>query len=443
MTDPTPSTPASPSVPSDMTASTPPAPASTSSSVDAELEKEIADALGDQSIEELMGESTPTPRGAKGKAGDDDDGPQARFGTIAGVRDNEVLVELGAKTQGVCALDQFKKTPRVGDRVEFVVDSEMEDGLLRLLIPGGAGKADWKTLQQGQVIEAMVVGMNTGGLELKIGAHRGFMPVSQIELNRVEDLTPYLNKKLRCKVMELNRKRKRIVLSRRAIMEEEEAANRKQLVETLQVGEIRTGTVRRIAEFGAFVELLPGVDGLVHISDMAWSRIKDPKEVVSEGQSVQVKVLKVSESGERISLSIKDAGVDPWQDVEARYAEGMDVTGTVTRTTDFGAFVELSPGVEGLIHISQLSHDRINRVEQVVKTGDEVKARVTQVDPHKRRIGLSIRALTAVEQQPETSSPDDLRKYVKSDMKAARAGESLGALLSKFGSGDGPKGGIG
>jgi ribosomal protein S1 len=310
-------------------------------------------------------------------------------------------------------------------------------------VPGGAGKADWKTLEPGQVIEAMVCGMNTGGLELKVAGQRAFMPISQIELSRVEDLTPYLNKKLRCKVTELNRKRKRIVLSRRDILEEEEKANRQKLVETLQIGEMREGKVTRIAAFGAFVELLPGVDGLVHVSDMAWSRVNDPSEVVQVGTTVRVKVMKVSESGERISLSIKEAGPDPWDEVAGKYVEGADVTGTVTRTTDFGAFVELSPGVEGLVHISQLSDQRVNRVEQAVKPGQEVTARITQVDPGKRRIGLSIRALTASENQPrEKTSADDLRRYVKGE-KAAHAGESLGALLNKFGGDGGLKGGIG
>lgn len=410
------------------------------SSVDAQLEKEIADALGDQSLEQIMQESEAPKPAPRRKT---DDTINTRIGTIAGVRGKEVLVEFGAKLQGVCDTEQFEKVPRVGERVEFVIDGQIEPGVMRLLVPGGAGKADWKTLAQGQVIEAMVCGMNTGGLELKVAGQRAFMPISQIELSRVEDLTPYLNKKLRCKVTELHRKRKRIVLSRRDILEEEEKANRQKLVETLQVGEMREGKVTRIAAFGAFVELLPGVDGLVHVSDMAWSRVNDPSEVVQVGATVRVKVMKVSESGERISLSIKEAGPDPWDSVAGQFVEGADVTGTVTRTTDFGAFVELAPGVEGLIHISQLSDQRVNRVEQAVKPGQQVTARITQVDPGKRRIGLSIRALTASEQQPrENTSSDDLRRYVKGE-KAAHASESLGALLNKFGSDSGLKGGIG
>ena len=408
---------------------------------DAQLEKEIADALGDQSLEQIMQE-TEAPRAPRRKT--NDDAVNTRIGTIAGVRGKEVLVEFGAKLQGVCDTEQFEKVPRVGERVEFVIDGQIEPGVMRLLVPGGAGKADWKTLQQGQIIEAVVSGMNTGGLELKVAGQRAFMPISQIELSRVEDLTPYLNKKLRCKVTELNRKRKRIVLSRRDILEEEEKANRQKLVETLQVGEMREGKVTRIAAFGAFVELLPGVDGLVHVSDMSWSRVNDPSEVVQVGTTVRVKVMKVSESGDRISLSIKEAGPDPWDTVAGQFAEGADVKGTVTRTTDFGAFVELSPGVEGLIHISQLSEQRVNRVEQVVKPGQEVTARITQVDPGKRRIGLSIRALTAKDDdQPRgKTSAEDLRRYVKGE-KSAHAGESLGALLNKFGDDGGLKGGIG
>lgn len=410
--------------------------------LDVQLEKEIADALGDQSLEQIMQESE-TPRRDAARRKSDDDSINTRIGTVAGVRGKEVLVEFGAKLQGVCDTEQFEKVPRVGDRVEFVIDGQIEPGVMRLLVPGGAGKADWKTLQQGQVIEAMVCGMNTGGLELKVAGHRAFMPVSQIELSRVEDLAPYLNKKLRCRVTELNRRRKRIVLSRRDLLEEEEKANRQKLVETLQVGEMREGKITRLAPFGAFVELLPGVDGLVHVSDLSWSRVNDPSEVVQVGTTVKVKVMKVSESGERISLSIKEAGPDPWEQVAEQYAEGADVKGTVTRTTDFGAFVELSPGVEGLIHISQLSEQRVNRVEQAVKPGQEVTARITQIDPARRRIGLSIRALTAAENQPrQKTSADDLRRYVKGE-KSAHAGESLGSLMNKFGGDGNLKGGIG
>jgi len=407
--------------------------------LDENLEKEITDALGDQSIEQLMDEAAPKPRR---KVKQDDDGIDTRTGTIAGVRGKEVLVEFGAKLQGVCPTEQFEKVPRVGERVEFVIDGQIEPGVMRLLVPGGAGKPDWKTLQKGQIIEAPVIGMNTGGLELKVAGQRAFMPVSQIELSRVEDMTPYLNQKLKCKVTELNRKRKRVIVSRRALLEEEEKANRAKLVETLQPGEIRDGKVTRLADFGAFVELLPGVDGLVHISDMSFSRIKHPSEVVEVGVSVRVKVQKISKSGDRISLSIKEAGPDPWENVATRYLEGADATGKVTRTTDFGAFVELEPGIEGLIHISQLSEQRVNRVQQVVNEGDEVKARITQVDPQKRRIGLSIRALTAPTESTEKTSREDLRKYVK-DEKRARAGESLGSLLNKFGDDSNLKGGIG
>ncbi|MBI1368598.1 MAG: S1 RNA-binding domain-containing protein [Planctomycetes bacterium] len=412
--------------------------------LDAQLEKEIADALGDQTIEELMQADAPPRKSAA--VPEDEADPRARFGTVAGIRDNEVYVEFSAKEQGVCALDQFHKKPRVGDRIEFIVDSVIPgEGLLRLLIPGGAGKADWKTLAKDQIIDAMVVGMNTGGLELKVANQRAFMPVSQIELGRVEDLTPYVNKKLRCKVMELDRKRKRIVLSRRAVLEVEEAANRKELVKTIQIGETREGVVRRVQNFGAFVELVPGVDGLVHVSDISYQRIENPADVLSVGQKVTVKVLKVSEEGDRISLSIKEAGPDPWQGIEARYAQGADLTGTVTRLAAFGAFVELEPGVEGLIHISQLSDQRVDRVEQAVKVGQQVTARITEVDPRKHRIGLSIRALTAkdVHNTTETTSKEDLAKYVVKDTKKARTGESLGALLSKFSNSSGQKGGIG
>jgi small subunit ribosomal protein S1 len=375
-------------------------------------------------------------------------GPNRRVGTIAAVRGDDVFVEFsGGQEQGLCPRSQFEKAPRVGDHVEFFINGfDEQDQLLRLNLPGATTRADWQSLQEGMVVEALVTGLNTGGLELKVAGRRAFMPTSQVDVERIEDFNPLLQRKLRCKVTELNKRKRRVVLSRRAVVEEERDAERKKLIEQIQPGEIREGTVRRIEKFGAFVEIAPGVDGLAHISDLSWSRIGHPKEVVQVGQQVQVKVLKVREDDERISLGLKQAMPDPWNAAGSKYQEGQTVTGTVTRTTDFGAFVELEPGVEGLIHISQLSTKRVNRVTHVVKEGQEVTAMIRQIDPEKRRIGLSIRALEEPEEKPDQqkATREDFQRYVK-QADEAKAGESLGALMEKFGDPNksGPKGGIG
>ena len=431
-------------------------------SLDAELEKEIADALGDASLEQMMDETdVPADKLAAARATESDaqSEPAAeaasavsrntRVGTVVGVKGDDVFIDLGAKDQGVCPVSLFgPKPPRVGEHIEFIVQSYDEaDGLHKLVLPGSTVKADWATLAQGMIVEAMVTGMNTGGLELKIAGHRAFMPVSQIDTQRVEDLTPYLNHKLRCKVTELNKRKRRIVLSRRAVLQEEEAVNRESLLQEIEPGQVREGTVRSVQKFGAFVELAPGIDGLVHVSDMAWTRVEDPTTFVQPGQKVNVQVLKISEGGKRISLGMKQTQPDPWSEALGKFQVGMDVQGKVTRLADFGAFVELEPGVEGLVHISQLSHERVNRVEQVLKPGQEIKARIVQVEPEKKRIGLSIKALTAAEQESRVEKPshDDMRRYVTREKKSY-AGESLGALLSKFSDPNadkGRKGGIG
>ena len=412
--------------------------------LDPQLEQEVANALGDQSLEDLMQAeqqaNTPAPspeaNSTEADADSHDDNAQTtntRIGTIAAVRGDDVFITLGGKEQGVCALSNFKKTPRVGDHMEFLVEGyDQADSLYRLLLPGNTTKADWKSIAQGMVIEAVVTGINTGGLELKVAGKKAFMPASHVELHHVEDFTPYLQKKLRCKVVELDKRKRRILLSRRAILQEEQEVAKAHLVETFQPGQKVEGIVRRIEKFGAFVEIQPGIDGLVHVSDLAWSHVDDPKTVVSVDQKVTVEILKIKEGG-KISLGLKQTQANPWDNVGQTYPVGSKVKGTVTRTTEFGAFLELEPGVEGLIHISQLSTDRINRVQQVARPGQELEAQVMQFDPDRKRLSLSIKALTAKPEDQranENASRDDMKKYVKSE-KQAKATESLADLLAQ------------
>ncbi len=431
----------------------------TENNQDASLEKEIADALGDQSIEQLIEAesvnaakfaqpaapappSDPLSPDAEPEAERDNNAITTRVGTVRAIRGDDVLVEFSAgKEQGVCSLRQFPKTPRVGDHPEFIVDGFDEaESLLQLRLPGATTKATWDTIQKGMIVEGVVIGMNTGGLELKIAGQRAFMPISQIDTNRVEDLTPFLNHKLRCKVTELNKKKKRVVVSRRAVLDVESEKARAELLSSIEVGAEMDGTVKSIQKFGAFVEILEGVDGLVHVSDMAHTRVNNPNDVVKVGDKVRVRVLKVGDSGKRISLGMKQAMPDPWETVSSKYAVGEKVKGKVVKTTDFGAFIELEPGVEGLVHISQLSVDRVNRVDQVAKVGQEIEALVTEFDIQKHRIGLSIKALTAPEESPaDRASRDDIRQYVKKEDQA----KAMESLMGKFGDLGGLKGGIG
>jgi small subunit ribosomal protein S1 len=221
---------------------------------------------------------------------------------------------------------------------------------------------------------------------------RGFIPASQIALYHVEHLEEFVDQKLTCLVTEANPRRRNLVLSRRAVLEREREEARRALLESLEPGQVREGVVRKLVDFGAFVDL-GGVDGLLHISQLSWGRVKHPSDVLHEGQHLQVKIEKVDEQTGKIGLAYRDLLESPWTDVEKKYPVTSTVHGKVTKLMEFGAFVELEPGVEGLVHVSQLSHKRVWRVSDVVKEGDEVDAVVLSVDEEAQRISLSMKEL--------------------------------------------------
>jgi small subunit ribosomal protein S1 len=362
-------------------------------------------------------------------------------GTLCSVEDGAVaVVELPGGLHGVIATEAFEKVPRIGTRLEFAFEPGHTDdkGRVKLELAAGDEKITWKNLDQGMLVDAMVTGMNVGGLELKIAGSkiRAFMPASQIDLSSQPDPTQYLNHKLHCKIISLERKRRRVVLSRRAVLEKE---HRKQRLKEIKRGQELTGKVRKIEPFGAFIDLEPGLDGLVRIGDLAWHHVDDPAEVVQVGQEVKVKVLKVERG--RLVLGLRQTQPNPWDAAAEKYAPGSKVKGRIVRTADFGAFMELEPGIEGMIHISQLSERRVESVDQAVREGQIVEAKVMEVDARKQRIGLSIRALTQpqiVGRSPEASR-DEIRRYVKSADKA----KAVESLMAKWGEGKGLKGGIG
>ena len=381
------------------------------SELDAEVQRELDEALQGGELDALMQASMSESEQARdetagdAKAGDEAQGEQAgpppefhheiRRGRIAAVRGEDVFVDLVGETgkmQGLVPLAQFERPPRIGSIMDFVVDQQDEQqGLIFLSREGAVSRSTWEMLQRGAVVEARVTATNKGGLELEmIGGIRAFMPASQIDLHHVDDMESLVGQKLEAMVQEINRRNKKVVISRRQLLQHRREQAKAKVLAELEVGQIREGKVSNVVEFGAFVDL-GGVDGLVHVSDMSYTHIDKPTEVVTPGQDVRVVVLKIDHEHQRISLGMKQAEPDPWEGIEGRLQPGGQVQGKVIRTTNFGAFVEVLPGVEGLLPLSEMSWRRIGNAEQVVKAGDQVRLAVLNVDPAKRRISLSLK----------------------------------------------------
>lgn len=344
------------------------------------LDREIADALDGVDLQSLDREETPDRASAGGE--------KLWKGVIAGVSADDIIVELGPRMQGVVSAREFEEPPKVGEVHRFVVRGR-EDDLWLLSMTEAKELAAWDDLQPGSHVRARVSGQNQGGLELKIGKHDAFMPLSQVSLDREFDAASLMGQTITCEVVEVDRSRRRCVLSRRRIEEGERSEAQKESLGKLHTGLVLSGKVTRIEPFGAFVDLGGGLEGLVHVSNIARSRVEDPNDVLEKGQEVQVKVLDIKEGGKRIGLGIKQLEPDPWDGVEDRYHSDAVVTGKVTRLTDFGAFVELEPGLEGLLHVSKMGPERVRRPGDVVKMGEEVSIRVESIDSAGRRLSLS------------------------------------------------------
>ncbi|MDG2055511.1 MAG: S1 RNA-binding domain-containing protein [Phycisphaerales bacterium] len=387
--------------------------------LDPELEAEIERSLGGMSIEDLV-DAPPTG----------ETGPRMMTGTIVSIRDADVFVEFSPRTQGVCPIDHFDEPPTQGDQMEFVVDRhDKQDGLLVLSRAGRVGKAQRGNLTLGQTVEARCTGTNKGGLEMEVAGERAFMPAGQVDLRHIPDLNIFVGEKLPCQITELDLSRKRIVLSRREVLAIEREEKRAKLLETLEVGQRVSALITKIMPYGAFADI-GGIEGLIHISDLCHQRIHKPEEVVKDGQMVEAQVLKLELELDppRISLGMKQLASDPYVSATGELTEGATVTGRVSKIAEFGAFVELTPGVEGLIHISQLSHDRVGKVSQVVKVDQIVTIKVLDVDHGRRRISLSLKAMT------EAGAPD---------MNQDRPEDpALRKLRAKFGDGQDLKGGL-
>jgi len=367
------------------------------------LEKEIADALGGQSVEELMAEDAQTeakPDDAKSdvptdEAGHPDLRHEVRRGRIAAIRGDDVFVELTGDTgkmQGVVPVVQFDRPPRLGSIMDFVVDHiDEKQGLIFLSREGAINRSTWEQLQRDAVVEARVIAKNKGGLELEMpGGIAAFMPASQVDLHHVDDLEAFVGQKLEATVQEIDRKSKKVVLSRRHLLHDRQAKDKEKLLGELEVGQIREGKVSNIVDFGAFVDL-GGIDGLVHVSDMSHTHIDKPKDVLKAGQPVTVKVLKIDLENQRISLGLKQVQPDPWEGFGDKIKVGDQISARVVRNAAFGSFIEIEPGVEGLLPVSEISWKRIHKPDEVVKQGDVLRLAVIGVDLGKRRITLSLK----------------------------------------------------
>ena len=347
-----------------------------------DLDSDIDAALDGLSMDEVMDNTQATPAELE---------LNSRVkGIVTKIHKDDVFFKLAGQYEGVAAFHHFKEEPKQGDFVEVIIRSRnSEDGLYELGVPGAvAGVSDWDDITEGAVVEARVTGSNTGGLEVALGSVKGFMPMSQIDRFRVEDLAPYMNQKLQVVVTEVNPDKRRLVVSRRAILERENEEKRKAIMEELAEGQLRDGTVTKLMDFGAFVDL-GGVEGLIHISKVSWTRVKHPSEVLEVGQQVRVKVDKIGDG--RISLSHRDTMEHPWTASAGQFKADDIVAGKVTKVMDFGAFVELAPGVEGLCHISELAHHRVTRVSTVVNEGDNINVKILSVDRDSQKMSLSLK----------------------------------------------------
>ena len=374
-------------------------------------------------------------------------------GVIVGKTDSEVLVDIGGKSEGVVSGREFERlgptgiaSLKVGEEVlAYVLRPEDSDGRVLLSLSRAQLERDWRKVEQlyasGEAIERTVAGANKGGVIVRLGRVRGFVPASQlsrehrISAAHVEAPEPgaadeaaaaaevagtsmeggegeaasaaqsaadaaaeqrwahLIGEKLLLKVVEIDRRRNRLILSERAAAREWRKQRKEELIDQLRPGQVLEGRVSTLCSFGAFIDL-GGADGLVHLSELAWQHVKHPSEVLHVGQEVKVQILSVDSERKRIGLSIKRLAPEPWETVADRYTVGQLVEGTVTKITDFGAFAQLEDGVEGLIHVSELSDRRVKHPNEVVKEGDRVTLRVIRVEPEKRRIGLSLKRVT-------------------------------------------------
>ncbi|MEQ9616556.1 MAG: S1 RNA-binding domain-containing protein [Phycisphaerales bacterium] len=400
-------------------------PAKKTTELSAEVEAEIAQAM--KEMDEASGAApkagdagAKTIRGPRVVQG----GREHRKGVVVSVGPDDIFIEFGPKELGVAPKAPFMtdggEPPATGSTIEVVVERfDSGEGLFVCNKPGAVVKAEWEMLEPGQVVEARVTGTNKGGLEMEVANHRAFMPASHVDTRRIEDLSVFVGEKMPCKVIRVDRMgRGNITLSRRDLIKEEQKEQASKLQESLKEGDTIKGKVNKIMPFGAFVDM-GGIDGLLHISDLAHDRVNKVEDVVKEGQEVEVRILKLDWDKGRHSLGLKQLLADPFEEATKSFAEGEDVTGTVTKLLDFGAFVEIAPGVEGLVHISELDWKRVEKTSDVVQPGKVVQVKVLKIEPDNRKISLSIKQTKERPAAPKGSGPRGRGKGREQDTRSA------------------------
>ncbi len=347
---------------------------------------------------------------------------QRKKGRVVGIHGKDVFVEVpGGRSQGVLPIQQFEgNTPKIGDEVEFDIERyDAADGLLVLTREGSVQTVtDWSSVALHMIIEARITGTNKNktGLTIEVNGIKGFMPASQLDLYRVEDIEQFNNQRMKVEVIELNPEERNLIVSRRSILERERQQKAEKFWETIAEGQIHKGIVKSIKPFGAFVDL-GGADGLIPISEFSWQRVNDLNEFVKLGQEVQVMISRLDRDARKIGLSMKQLTTSPWDEFATRVKAGARITGKVTRIAEFGAFVELEPGVEGLIHVSELSTQRVRRVRDVVDEGQRVDVEILSVDPASRRIALSLKRISQEKEDADDAVAEAERL---ADLKAAQ-----------------------
>ncbi len=318
------------------------------------------------------------------------------IGTIVQVNDDDVVVDVGGKSEGVIPLREFAGDERaadikVGDQFDVLIErTENEHGLISLSKEKADRQKVWNDLEEGAVIDGRILSRIKGGLTVDIGVN-AFLPGSQVDLRPVRNLDKMINETYQFKIIKLNKRRGNIVLSRRVLLEEKRESQRGETLQTLEEGQVIEGIVKNLTDYGAFIDL-GGIDGLLHITDMSWGRVNHPSDILSVGDAVNVKVLKFDKEKERVSLGLKQTSTDPWLDVEKTFPVGAKVNGKVVSLTDYGAFIELGDGIEGLIHVSEMSWTkRVKHPNKVLNVGDEVESVVLALDIPNRRISLGLK----------------------------------------------------
>jgi small subunit ribosomal protein S1 len=329
-------------------------------------------------------------------------------GHVVRIDNDEVLVDIGYKSEGVIPANELsiRKSVDPGEEVSLgeevdalVLTKEDQDGRLILSKKRARFERAWRRIEaaaeSGEPVSGTVIEVVKGGLIIDLGV-RGFLPASLVDIRRVPNLDEYLSQTIECKVIELNRSRNNVVLSRRAVLEEQRKEDRERILDRLAPGQVVEGTISNIVDFGAFVDL-DGIDGLIHISELSWSHVNHPSEILSIGDKVTVKVLDIDRDRQRISLGLKQTQEDPWQRVVDTYNIGDELEGTVTKVVTFGAFVEILDGVEGLVHISELAQHHVENPREIIQPGDQVKVKILEIDSERRRLSLSIKRVEGQE----------------------------------------------